>query len=201
MKRILVFLLLTFPLRAQDAALPADAQRVLREYDATVDAAKKRLLQQLQVIQQSATTRGQLDAAMAVRTKITELAPGGAAAPPEAAGGDGEVVAIDAHDDKGTLLGPGRKGQRVRVAYVEGTWVVAGAGQRSPEEPTHPISQVDIIGISPAGEEVIALVPGGTKRRTFSEALKKDYTEIRLRCHDENRSDNSGIVKYKAAIR
>ena len=61
---------------------------------------------------------------------------------------------------------------------------------------------MQIVGITPAGvEEVIAVVPGGTKRRTFSEGLKKDYSEVRLRCNDGNRSDNSGVVKYKASIR
>lgn len=88
------------------------------------------------------------------------------------------------------------------MAYVEGTWSGGDGEQRSPDEPPHPISQVQIVGITPAGvEEVIAVVPGGTKRRTFSEGLKKDYSEVRLRCNDGNRSDNSGVVKYKASIR
>lgn len=187
--------------------MPADAQRAIKEYDAAVDGAKKRLVAQLQAVMQSETTRGRLDAALAIRNKIAELAPGTvapvAAVPPAGAeGGEGQVVSIDGHDDKGTLLGPGKRGQRVRVAYVEGTWSIGGTDQRSPEEPTHPISQVQIIGITPAGvEEVIAVVPGGTKRHTFSEGLKKDYSEVRLRCNDGNRTDNSGVVKYKAAIR
>ena len=87
------------------------------------------------------------------------------------------------------------------MQYVEGMWVASAEEHRSPDEPTHPMQQVEIIGITPAGEEVIALVPGGTKRHAFSEGLRKDYSEVRLRCHDGTRNDNSGSVKYKAAIR
>ena len=104
-----------------------------------MDGAKKRLAAQLQAVMQSETTRGHLDAAVAIRSKIEQLAPGtvapaAAAAVPAvatpavggAAAGAEPVLTIDAHDDKGTLVGPGRKGQRVHAAYVEGTWIVAG---------------------------------------------------------------------------
>ena len=202
MKHLLCILLLTATLRADDAQLPAEAQRVMKEYDAAVEVAKKRLVAQLQAVMQSETTRGHLDAALAVRRKIAELAPG-APAPlaGDAGGAEGQVYSIDAHDNKGTVLGPAKKGQRIRIQYVEGMWVVSGGSQRSPEEPTHPISQVVIVGMTAAGGEVVAVVPGGTKKRAFSESFKKDYTEVRLRCNDGTRDDNSGAVKYKASIR
>ena len=208
-----VLLLFCSVLHAADAQLPADAQRAMKEYDATVEVAKKRLVAQLQAALQGATTRGQLDAALAIRNKIAELAPGtvppvGAApavvAPMggAAAGGVAEqVFAIEAGDNKGTLLGPVKKGQRIKIQYVEGTWSVSEGKMRSPEEPFHAMQQVAIIGITEAGEELVALVPGGTKNRTFSEGFKKDYTEVRLRCNDGTRNDNSGAVKYKASIR
>ena len=216
MKHILLFLLLLATiLRAQEAAMPADAQRAMKEYDAAVDGARRRLVAQLQAVMQSETTRGRLDAAVAVRSKIAELAPG-AAAPAGAAaaatpapagtlaGGAAaeQVYVIEAKDDKGTLIGPAKRGQRIRAQYVEGTWSASEGKMRSPEEPAHPMQQVAVIGITAAGEdEVVAIVPGGTKRRTFSEAFKKDYTEIRLRCNDGTRNDNFGSVKYKASIR
>ena len=113
-------LLLATTLRADHAQLPPDAQRAMKEYDAAVDVAKKRLVAQLQTVMQSATTRGQLDAAVAVRNKIAELAPGAVVpvgapvatvpAAGAAAGGDGQVFSIDGHDDKGTLLGPAKRG-------------------------------------------------------------------------------------------
>lgn len=213
MKYLICFLLFVATLlRAEDTQLPADAQRAMKEYDAAVDGAKKRLVAQLQAVMQSETTRGHLDAALAIRNKIAELAPGTvppagtapiavAPAVEAAAGGEGQVFLIDAHDDKGTLVGPGRKGQRIHAQYVEGTWVASAEEHRSPDEPTHPMQQVEIVGITATGEEIIALVPAGTKRHAFSEALKKDYSEVRLRCHDGTRNDNSGSVKYKASIR
>ena len=207
MKSFLVLLLfLGSTLCAEDAQLPADAQRVMKEYDATMDGAKKRLVAQLQAVRQAETTRGHLDAALAVRNKIAELAPAAvAAAAPVPAMGAGpgvaeQVYVIDARDDKGTLIGPGKKGQRVHAQYVEGVWVASAEEKISPDEPKLPMHQAEIIGITAAGEEVIALIPAGTKRHAFSEALKKDYSEVRLRCHDGTRNDNSGTVKYKAAI-
>lgn len=211
MKALLYFLILFTPtLQAQDAQLPADAQRAMKEYDAAVDVAKKRLVAQLQAVMQSETTRGRLDAAMAVRAKIMELAPGTlppipaapAVAPLGGAPGAAEqVYSIDAKDEKGTLVGPARKGQRIHAQYVEGTWVVSEGKMRSPEEPFHPMQQVAVVGITAAGEEVVAIIPGGTKKRAFSESFKKDYTEVRLRCNDGTRNDNSGTVKYKVSIR
>ena len=149
-----VLLLFCSVLHAADAQLPADAQRAMKEYDATVEVAKKRLVAQLQAALQGATTRGQLDAALAIRNKIAELAPGtvppvGAApavvAPMggAAAGGVAEqVFAIEAGDNKGTLLGPVKKGQRIKIQYVEGTWSVSEGKMRSPEEPFHAMQQV-----------------------------------------------------------
>ena len=211
MKHVICFLLILSAMAwADDVQLPAEGQRAMKEYDAAVDGAKKRLVAQLQAVMQSETTRGHLDAAVAIRNKIAELAPGAAApavaalavtpTPPGAVAGAEQVFSIDGHDDKGTLVGPGKRGQRIHAQYVEGTWSIGGTEQRSPEEPTHPISQVQIVGITPAGEEIIAVVPGGTKRHAFSEGLKKDYSEVRLRCNDGNRTDNSGVVKYKASI-
>ena len=209
---LLSFLILSATLRADDAQLLADAQRAMREYDASVDGAKKRLVAQLQTVMQSETTRGHLDAALAIRNKIVELAPGAAAptgqAPAAVAvvplGGGAaaveQVFAIDAKDNQGMLVGVGKKGQRIHVQYVEGMWVASAEEKHSPDEPTHPMQQVEIIGITLAGEEVIALVPGGTKRHAFSEGFKKDYSEVRLRCHDGTRNDNSGSVKYKVSI-
>lgn len=70
---LLSLLLLTISLRADDAQLPAEAQRVVKEYEDAVDAAKKRLVLQLQAAMQSATTRGQLDAALKVKEALTQL--------------------------------------------------------------------------------------------------------------------------------
>lgn len=207
---ILVLLIATVTARAEDAQLPADAQRVVKEYDATVDGAKKRLVVQLQAVMQSETTRGHLDAALAIRNKIAELAPGtvapagavpAAVAPLGGAAGAAEqVYSIDAKDDKGTLVGPAKKGQRIHVQYVEGTWSVSEGKMHSPEEPGLPMHQVAIIGTTPAGEEVVALIPAGTKKHLFSESFKKDYTEVRLRSNDGTRGDNFGTVKYKVSI-
>ena len=210
MKSCLCLLLfLSCALHADDAQLPPDAQRAMKEYDATMDGAKKRLVAQLQTVMQTETTRGHLDAALAVRNKIAELAPGTGAIPAAtpapalgaAPGVAEQVFVIEARDDKGTLIGPGKKGQRVHAQYVEGLWVASAEVKISPDEPKLPMHQAEIIGITAAGEEVIALIPAGTKRHAFSEALKKDYSEVRLRSHDGTRNDNSGSVKYKAAIR
>lgn len=208
MKYLICYLLLVATvLRAEDAALPADAQRAVGEYNAAVEGAKKRLAAQLQAAMQSATTRGQLDVALAIRSKIAELAPGtlpaaGAVAPLGAAGAAAEqVYAIDAKDDKGTLVGPAKKGQRLHAQYMEGEWSVSEGKMRSPEEPAHPMQQVAVYGVTAAGEELVTIIPGGTKKHTFSEGFKKDYTEIRLRCNDGTRNDNFGTVKYKASIK
>ena len=211
MKLILTLFLFATALLADDAALPAEAQRAMKEYDAAVDGAKKRLVAQLQAVMQSETTRGHLDAALALRNKIVELAPGtlppAGAAPAAvtslgggAAGGAEQVYSIDAKDEKGTLIGPAKKGQRIHVQYVEGTWSVSEGKMHSPEDPGLPMHQVAIVGITPAGEEVVALIPAGTKKHLFSESFKKDYTEVRLRSNDGTRGDNFGTVKYKAAI-
>lgn len=203
-------------LYADDAQLPPEAQRAMKEYDSTVDVAKKRLVAQLQAVMQSETTRGRLDAALAVRAKIVELAPGVLPPAPAApvapvavapmgggtAGAEGQVYEINAKDNKGTLVGPAKKGQRIHVQYVEGTWSVSEGKNHSPEDPGLPMHQVAVVGTTAAGdEEVVALVPAGTKRRAFSEGFKKDYTEVRLRSNDGTRNDNFGTVKYKASIR
>lgn len=79
MKHLLCSLiLLTAALRADEAQLPAEAQRVVKEYEAAVEAAKKRLVPQLQAAMQNATTRGQLDAALKVKEALMQLEQGGA---------------------------------------------------------------------------------------------------------------------------
>ena len=129
------------------------------------------------------------------------MAPAAVAPLGGAAGAAEQVYSIDAKDEKGTLIGPARKGQRIHAQYVEGQWSVSEGKMRSPEEPFHPMQQVAVVGVTPAGEEVVAIIPGGTKRRSFSESFKKDYSEVLLRCNDGTRNDNSGTVKYKASIR
>ena len=70
---ILVLLIATVTIRAEDAQLPAEAQRVVKEYEAAVEVAKKRLVAQLQAAMQNATTRGQLDAALKVKEALTQI--------------------------------------------------------------------------------------------------------------------------------
>ena len=122
MKHLLSLLILFIAtLHAEDAQLPTDAQRAVKEYDVAVDGAKKRLVAQLQAVMQAETTRGHADAAAALRAKILELAPGTvvpaaatpAVAPPlggAVAGAAEQVYAVDAHDDKAPSSGRERRG-------------------------------------------------------------------------------------------
>lgn len=109
---------------------------------------------------------------------------------------------IEANDQAGRLIGAAKKGQRVRVQYVDGKWTGLRNGDPvSPDETKSTMHQLTIIGTAGGKEELIVVVPSGTKQRAFPETLKKDYEEIRLRINDSPRGDNSGVVTYKASIK
>ena len=94
-----------------------------------------------------------------------------------------------------------KKGQRLHIQYVDGLWITAGTKLVSPDNAPHQYAKVVVIGVAEGKEEVVMIVPSGTKARPFSDALKKDYEQVFLRINDDVKSDNSGEVTYKATIK
>ena len=194
MKRLPLATLLVLLTASARAQMPDGAQRILKDMDATIDAAHKKAAQQLQSVQEFETRRGNLAGALAVQQKIAELTgmPVTAAVPvaaptvtgtPTAPPGAGRgTFVIDSRSDTGTLIGPAKKGQRVSVQYVDGLWRTTNGGEKVSRyrQTAMPFAQGDAGGRRGRDEtETIAVIPGGTKGRAYVEALKKDYKEIR----------------------
>ena len=110
-------------------------------------------------------------------------------------------IVISSRSKTGTALGPAKKGQRLHIQYVDGLWITAGTKLVSPDNAPHQYAKVVVIGVAEGKEEVVMIVPSGTKARPFSDALKKDYEQVFLRINDDVKSDNSGEVTYKATIK
>jgi hypothetical protein len=188
------------------AQMPDAAQRILKEMDAAIDAAHKKAAQQLQGVQDLEARRGNAVGAAAVQKKIAELtgvlipAVPPAAVPAAVPGvGKGSFV-VDSRSSTGTAIGPGKKGQKVTVQYVSGAWSTDAGAVASPDNPPHRFAQATLQAVVDGQTEVIALIPGGTKARAYTETLKKDYAEIRLGINDTYKDDNSGEVTYKVSI-
>jgi hypothetical protein len=193
------------------AEMPDGAQRILKEMDAAIDAAHKKAAQQLQGVQDFEARRGNVNGALAVQQKIAELtgvpAPAAVAplVPPPGASATAPVTGrgtftIDSRSNAGAVIGPGKKGQKVSVQYVDGLWTTNGGEKVSPDKPPHAFAQVKLAGVADGQTEVIALIPGGTKTKAYVETLKKDYAEIRLEINDTVKEDNAGEATYKVSI-
>ena len=202
-------LLIAAPSARAGASYASDLARLQQEQQKAVQAAlepvNRRYADALQALFRRATAEGDLDTAVKIKAELQRLgvnvgAVGATAAPLPGTALEDAVFKIDAHSNEGTLVGPGKKGQHLRIQYVDGKWISSKTAM-SPDEPSHPMQQVQVFGILGGQEEVIAVVPGGTKHRAFLQLLKKDYEEVRLRANDGERSDNSGEVIYKAAIK
>jgi hypothetical protein len=111
------------------------------------------------------------------------------------------LFTVSANSETGALLGPGKKGQRVRLQYVSGAWAYGTVLAESPDEPSHPQLKLALWGIADGKAEKIAVVPAGTKSKAFVEVLKQDFQEVRIMMNDIGKGDNSGEVTYKGSIR
>lgn len=209
--RLFFALLLAAPAAQAGVSYATDLTRLQQDEQKAVQAAleplNRRYADALQVLFRKATAEGDLDTAVKIKAELQRLGVNVAAAaavPATTALGAGTTedatVKIDAKSNEGTLVGPGKRGQHIKLQYVDGKWT-ASDKPMSPDEPSHPMQQVQVFGTSGGKEEVIAVVPGGTKHRAFLQVLKKDYEEIRLRINDGERGDDSGEVTYKAAIK
>jgi hypothetical protein len=177
----------------------SSVQRASQEYAAALKSALRQSLQE-----------GQLEESNRISAEIKKLEGGAATKPAQGgeirptSGDTGKEMAysIEANNQDGVSVGTGKKGQRVKVQYVDGKWTGLRTGDPvSPDETKSTMHQLTIIGLIDKKEELIVVVPGGTKQRAFSETLKKDYEDIRLRINDTPRGDNSGVVTYKASIK
>jgi len=164
---------------------------------------KTRYDSELGRLRETFTRAGKLSEALAVENEIRSLT-GQAAMPMAAVTSEAaakQSLTISSRSDSGTALGPAKKGQRLRVQYVEGEWTSSGGAAVSPDSAPHAFAKLAVVGVSGGKEEVIMMVPNGTKTRPFSEDFKKDYEQVYLRINDHTKADNSGDVTYKAAIK
>lgn len=186
---------------------PKELESARAAYRQSVERAtepfKARYLTDLGRLRETFTRAGKLNEALAVENEIRSLG-GQPAAPLTAAPNDAAskgTITISARSDAGVTLGPAKKGQRLKVQYVEGQWTSSGNVPVSPDSAPHAFVKVAVVGVTAGKEEVITMVPSGTKQRAFSDDFKKDYEQVFLRINDHTKADNSGEVTYKASIK
>ncbi len=164
---------------------------------------KTKYLSELGRLRETYTRAGKLSEALAIENEIRSLT-GQGALPMAAITSDAaakQTISISSRSDTGAALGPAKKGQRIRVQYVDGTWTSSGNTQVSPDNAPHAFAKVAVVGVAGGKEEIIMMIPNGTKTRPFNEDFKKDYEQVFLRINDHTKADNSGDVTYKAAIK
>ncbi len=137
------------------------------------------------------------EAALAVEQEIARVEAGIVitATPPSSA------VTISAADEQGTSLGDGKKGQKLTVQYVKGTWKLTPSSvEGSPDQPLHVGYQVALAGMINGRRERLALIPGETKAEPFTYVLAADYDQLFLMSADNILGDNSGEVQYNTKL-
>ncbi len=184
---------------------PKELETTRSAYQQSVQRAteplKTRYLADLARLRETFTRAGKLTEALAVDAEIKALSGQSAGAASELGDAPKGTVVISARSDTGTSLGPAKKGQKFRVQYVDGVWTSSGNTNLSPDSAPHGFVKVALIGVAGGKEEIVALVPNGTKARAFSDEFKKDYEQVWLRINDNSKNDNSGDVTYKASIK
>jgi len=111
------------------------------------------------------------------------------------------IVTISATDEDGTSLGTGKRGQRISVQYVKGTWKLTPSSMAaSPDQPLHVGYQVALVGVINGVRQRLVLIPAETETEPFSYALDSDYDELYLISADNVLSDNSGEVQYRTKL-
>lgn len=189
--------------RADDPQeLKAARIRYQQAFQHATEPLKARYMSDLVRLRDAYTKSGKLAEAVAVNNEIgvlngkpPEQSLEVAATPSKAAG------AIAARSDIGLPLGSAKKGQRIRVQYVSGTWSSTGGPPVSPDDAPHAFVKVAVVGLINGEEEVAMVIPNGTKSHAFSEDFKKDYEQVWLRINDHTKSDNVGEVTYKVSIK
>ncbi len=194
---------------AEEAKLPADAAKLVEAFDA--DATKLRadaekavekkaaiLANALQVVQEKLTKKGDLDGAMAVKTKIAALGVKGDEKIPQE-----QTVSIDGQKDVGFKLGAVRRGQTFSFQYVSGVWKGWGkVGSENPDAATLEQGDRSRVALVAQGK-VIAVIPAGTAARAFTWTAPADL-DVTLRMNDSDNdwaSNPSGSVTYKVSLK
>ncbi len=184
------------------AQAPEDARRILRELDVAIDGARGRAVQQLNFVRQAEVRRGNTRGAEEVQRILEALsARSELAATLTASAPEPGRYTVSARSDEGAGIGAGRKGQKVRIQYVEGLWVSSGGLKVSPDRPPHGYAQAALVGSIGGERELIAVVPGGTRAAPFVEKLARDYEALWIVINDTVKGDNAGEVIYRAEIR
>jgi hypothetical protein len=185
---------------------PKELEAARAAYRQSVERAtqplKTKYLSDLGRLRETYTRAGKLNEALAVENEVRSLT--GQSALPMAAvtseAASKQTITISSRDG-GTALGPAKKGQRLRVQYVDGEWTTTGGQPVSPDNAPHAFAKVAVVGVVAGKEEVIMMLPNGTKQRPFTDDFKKDYDQVYLRINDHTKDDNSGDVTYKATIK
>jgi hypothetical protein len=186
---------------------PKELEAARAAYRQSVERAtqplKTKYLSDLGRLRETYTRAGKLNEALAVENEVRSLT--GQSALPMAAvtseAASKQTITISSREANGTALGPAKKGQRLRVQYVDGEWTTSGGAPVSPDSAPHAFAKVAVVGVVGGKEEVIMMLPNGTKQRPFTDDFKKDYDQVYLRVNDHTKDDNTGDVTYKATIK
>lgn len=111
--------------------------------------------------------------------------------------GAGREITIDAKSEHGIDLGDVRKGQKVTLRYISGTWSYGG-DMGSPDENSCPIA---ISSFESGKEEIITTVPRGTAKNPFEYRFQKPYQKVVVKIADDNLHDNRGKVEYRMFLK
>jgi hypothetical protein len=207
--------LLATSLFAAESEFKAEFSRLQEAQQRAIQTAvaplNRKYAETLQALMRRAAAASDFETAATIKAELEKLGISGGvslspavpqAPPPTATNSPAKgAYTVDSRSDTGTLIGAGKKNQKVRAEYVEGLWSTNGKLKVSPDSPPHAFAQVAIVGVVRGTSEIIAVIPGGTKNKPHIETLAKDYDEIRLMINDTSKEDNSGEVTYKVSIR
>jgi hypothetical protein len=154
-------------------------------------------LRRLNSLRQKLTRERRLEDARAVEQEIARVKGG----PLTTETSPSSNVTLSATDEEGTFIGGGKKGQKVTVQYVKGTWKLTPSSvAASPDQPPHVGYQVALVGMIHGIRQRLILIPGETETQPFVYVLPTDYDKLFLMSADNVLSDNFGEVQYKTEL-
>ena len=181
--------------------LPPEAQKLVEVFES--DATKLRsdaenviekkssvLATALQALQEKLTKKGDLDGALLIKAKVTELTK---ASPLKTSGSITQIPS----SSTGVSLGKLASGRIIVLQYTDGTWGDGGAlNGLSPDDINTPGGcKLKLIG--PNIEE---FVPPNTKDKAWEYKVKSGG-EFFLKSGDGSPGDNPGVVTYRVEVR